>query len=109
MLETDDDADWLLGGSKAEPINRRCKISRHTKSPHRHRVKSVGPGDGPPAWYGGLAVSVQAREDLTGPVIGLCAGSVDLIFVPLNTKVRLNIGASVLLPMLEYPRFSRGQ
>ena len=28
MLDTDDDdADWLLGGAKAELINWRCKIS----------------------------------------------------------------------------------
>ena len=28
MLETDDDdADWLLGGARAKPINWRCKIS----------------------------------------------------------------------------------
>ena len=48
----------------------------------------------------GLAVSVQAREDPTGPVIVLGAGPVDLKFVPLNTNVRLNIGASVLPPYL---------
>ena len=38
-----------------------------------------------------------ARENATGLVIGLGAGPVDLKFV-LNTKVRLSIGASVLLP-----------
>ena len=28
MLDTDDDdADWLLGGAKAEPISWRCRIS----------------------------------------------------------------------------------
>ena len=28
VLDTDDDdADWLLGGAKAEPINWRCRIS----------------------------------------------------------------------------------
>ena len=48
----------------------------------------------------GLAVSVQARENPTGPVIALGAGPVDLKFVSLNAKVRLNIGASALLPYL---------
>ena len=70
-----------------------------TKSPHRHRVKSVGAGTRMVLKRGmGLAFSVQTREDPTGPVIGLGNGPVDLKFVPLNTKVRLNIGASVLLP-----------
>ena len=69
------------------------------KSPHRLRIKYVGPGTRMVLKPGkGLAVSVQAREDPTGPVIGLGAGPLDLKFVPLNTRVRLNIGASVLLP-----------
>ena len=51
----------------------------------------------------GLAVSVQAWEDPTGPAIGLGAGPVDLKFVPPNTKVRLNIGAIVLLPYVGIP------
>ena len=60
-----------------------------TKSPHRHRVKSVGPGTRMVLKPGmGLAVSVQARENPTGPVIGLGAGPVDVKFVSLNTKVR---------------------
>ena len=37
----------------------------------------------------GLAVSVQARENPTGPIIGLGARTVGLKFVSLNTKVRL--------------------
>ena len=48
----------------------------------------------------GLAVSVQGRVNSTGHVIGLGAEPVDLKFVSLKTKVRLNIGASVLLPYL---------
>ena len=67
------------------------------KSPHRHRVKSDGPGTRMVLKPGmGPAVSVQARENTTGTVTGLGAGPVDLKIVPLNTKVRLNIGASVL-------------
>ena len=37
----------------------------------------------------GLAVSVQARENPTGPLIGPGAGPVDLKFVSPITKVRL--------------------
>ena len=64
-----------------------------TKSPHRYRVKSVAPGARmvlKPSM--GLAVSVQARESPTGPLIGLCTGPVDLKFASLNTKVRLKHG-----------------
>ena len=35
-----------------------------------------------------LAVSVQAQENPTGPLIGLGAGAVDLKFANLNIKVR---------------------
>ena len=76
-----------------------CKSQ--TKRPHRHRVKSVGSGTRMVLKPGmGLAVSVQGRLNSTGHVIGLGAELVDLKFVSLKTKVRLNIGASVLLPYL---------
>ena len=61
-----------------------------TESRHRHRVKSVGPGTKmvlKPDM--GLTVSVEARENPTGPLTGRGAGPVDLKFAPLNTKVRL--------------------
>ena len=67
-----------------------------TKSLHRHRVKSVGPGTKmvfKPDM--GLAVSVQARENPTGPLTG-----VDLKFASCDTKVWLKYRASVLLPYL---------
>ena len=61
-----------------------------TKSLHRHRVKSVGPGTRMVLKPGmGLAVSVQAREILTGSLIGLGTGPVDLKFASRNMKVRL--------------------
>ena len=45
-----------------------------------------------------LSVSVQARENHTAPLIGLGAVAVDLKFASLNIKVRLIIGARVMLP-----------
>ena len=48
----------------------------------------------------GLAVSVQAQESPTGPLIGLGAGPVDLKFASLIPRLGWNIGASVLLPYL---------
>ena len=61
-----------------------------TKSPHRHRVKSVGLGTRMVFKPGmDLAVSVQARENPTGPLIGLGAGPVDLKFASLNINVML--------------------
>ena len=72
-----------------------------TKSPHRHRVKSVEPGTRMGLKPGTrLAVSVHAGENHIGSVIGLGAGPLDLKFVSLITKVRVNIGASVLLSYL---------
>ena len=72
-----------------------------TESPHRHRVKSVGIGTRIVFRPGiDLAVSVQAWENHTGPLIGLGVGAVDLKFASLNIKVRLIIGARVLLPYL---------
>ena len=70
VLDTDDeDADWLLGGAKAEPINWRCRIffsKSQTKTPHRHRVKSVGLGTKMVFPGMDLAVSVQAWENPPG-------------------------------------------
>ena len=61
-----------------------------TKSSHRHRVKSVGLGTRMVFKPGmDLAVSVQARENPTGPLIGLGAGPVDLKFASLNINVML--------------------
>ena len=61
-----------------------------TKSPHRHRVKSVWPGTRMVFKPGmGLAVSVQARKTPTRSLIGLGTGPVDLKFASLNIKVRL--------------------
>ena len=60
------------------------------KSPHQHRVKSVGPGTRMLLRPGiGLAASVRAQENPTKPLIGLDARPVDLKFASLNTKVRL--------------------
>ena len=61
-----------------------------TKSPHRHRVKFVGLGTRMVFKPGmDLAVSVQARGNRTGPLIGLDAGAMDLKFASLNIKARL--------------------
>ena len=61
-----------------------------TKIPHRHRVKFVGLGTRMVFKPGvDLAVSVQTRENPTGPLIVLGAGLVDLRFASLNPKVRL--------------------
>ena len=74
-----------------------------TRSPNRYRVKSVGPGTRMVLRPGmGLTVSVQARENPTGPLIGLGAGAVDLKFVYIP-RLSLNIGASVFLPYLGMP------
>ena len=59
-------------------------------SPHRHHVKSVRPGTRMVLKPGiSLGVSVQARENPTGPLIGLGAGPMDLKFASLNTKIWL--------------------
>ena len=61
-----------------------------TKSPHRHPVKSVGPGTRMVLRSSiGLAASVRARVNPTGPLIGLGAGPVDIKFTSLYIKVRL--------------------
>ena len=87
----DDDADWLLGGAKAELNNFRCRNSlkarpESTSAPRKTvgiRTRMVlKPGMS-------LAVSVQAQEVSTGPLIRLGAGPMDIKFASLNTKVRL--------------------
>ena len=90
VLDTDDDdADWLLGGAKAEHTNWRGRNSlKARKEPTSGtseicwaRTRTVlKPATSP-------AVSVQARKH-TGPLTGLGAGPVDLKFASLNTKVR---------------------
>ena len=61
-----------------------------TKSPHRHRVKSVVPRTRMVLRTGiVLVVPVRVRENPTGSLIGLGDEPVDLKFASLNTKVRL--------------------
>ena len=92
VLDTDDDdADWLLGRAKREPTNWKCRNSLKTRPESTSaRVKSIGPGTRMVLKPGmSLAVSAQAREDPTGPLIVLGAVPVDLKFASLNTKVKL--------------------
>ena len=97
VLDTDDeDADWLLGGAKAEPINWRCRISlkaRQGSTSASRKICWARNQDGLQAclvwmWQSQFR-SLSVWENPTRPLIGLGASSVDLKFASLNTKVRL--------------------
>ena len=94
MLEIDDDdADWLLGGAKAEPIHWRCKIylKARPRVPSTSRIICLARNqDGPQTNYGSDSLNSGPGRPHRAHnwAWRQTSGSK---FVPLNTKVRLNI------------------
>ena len=72
----DDDADWLLGGAKAEPTNWRDRNSlkaRAASTSASPKICLVRHQDGPHPWYEPGSFSLDLGKP-TGPLIGLAAG-----------------------------------
>ena len=92
VLDTeDDDADWLLGGAKAEHTDWRGRISAKARSgptSASHKICWARHQDRPQAWYESGSLSLGPGNKPVGPIFGLGVEPVDLKFASLNTKAR---------------------